>query len=189
MIKTHRRAKLLKAVGFLASSTRFCGVTKLYRLLYLLDFQHFKQTGRSVTGLDYYAWEMGPVPTKLDGELGEPAGDLLDTVRIESGRLLHHRQRLNVVPQRGFKFDRSHFSPREIKLLSDLAREHRDSTAEDMAGITNAKGGPWHMTWQEGQRDNNLIRYDLILETAPDRERVEQAAREYEQTLKRVGAA
>ena len=28
-------------------------------------FEHFSQIGKSVTGLDYYAWEFGPVPEKL----------------------------------------------------------------------------------------------------------------------------
>ncbi|MCK4554722.1 DUF4065 domain-containing protein [Candidatus Parcubacteria bacterium] len=29
------------------------------KLLYNLDYTHFKETGKSVTGLDYYAWEIG----------------------------------------------------------------------------------------------------------------------------------
>jgi len=38
------------------------GKTKLFKLLYLLDFHHFRETGRSVTGLEYRAWKHGPVP-------------------------------------------------------------------------------------------------------------------------------
>ncbi|MFC1858011.1 Panacea domain-containing protein [Thermodesulfobacteriota bacterium] len=39
------------------------------KLLYFLDFIHFKHTGKSVTGLDYYAWQMGPVPRDLYEEI------------------------------------------------------------------------------------------------------------------------
>src|SRR5688500_15970622 len=82
MVKTYRREKLLNAIVFFAANTRYCGKTKLYKLLYLLDFEHYKATGRSVTGLEYYAWQMGPVPAKLDGQLDEPSGDLYEAVRI-----------------------------------------------------------------------------------------------------------
>ena len=35
------------------------------KLLYFLDFMHFKQTDKSVTGQDYFAWMTGPVPDML----------------------------------------------------------------------------------------------------------------------------
>ncbi|WP_217994559.1 Panacea domain-containing protein [Rodentibacter caecimuris] len=38
-------------------------------MLYFLDFEHYKQVGRSVTGLDYSAWKMGPVPVDLHEEI------------------------------------------------------------------------------------------------------------------------
>ncbi len=40
---------------------KLLGKIKLLKLLYSLDFCHFKQTGMSVTGIDYFAWEMGLV--------------------------------------------------------------------------------------------------------------------------------
>ena len=69
MIITYHREKLLNAIIYMANNTMFCGKTKLLKLLYFLDFKHFKQTAKSVTGLDYYAWEKGPVPKKLFEEL------------------------------------------------------------------------------------------------------------------------
>jgi uncharacterized phage-associated protein len=68
MIITHRREKFIQAIIFFSLKTKYCGKTKLFKLLYLLDFEHFRQTGRSVTGMDYYAWEMGPVPVALAEE-------------------------------------------------------------------------------------------------------------------------
>jgi len=35
---------------------------KLFKLLYFLDFVHFKNYGTTVTGMEYSAWKMGPVP-------------------------------------------------------------------------------------------------------------------------------
>ena len=34
---------------YFASNTRHCGKAKLFKLLHLLDFTHFRETGRSVT--------------------------------------------------------------------------------------------------------------------------------------------
>ena len=65
MIVTHYREKLIQAIVYLSDNTRHCGKIKLFKLLYLLDFEHFRQTGHSVTGMEYRAWKMGPVPIEL----------------------------------------------------------------------------------------------------------------------------
>jgi Antitoxin SocA-like, Panacea domain len=65
MLISRNREKLINVVVYFASNTRHCGKVKLFKLLYLLDFTHFRETGRSVTGLDYRAWKMGPVPLEL----------------------------------------------------------------------------------------------------------------------------
>ena len=59
------RQKLINAIVFFASNTQFCGKIKLFKLLYLMDFEHFGKTGKSVTGFEYEAWKFGPVPTAL----------------------------------------------------------------------------------------------------------------------------
>ena len=47
MIITHHREKLINAIIYFANNTKRCGKTKLLKLLYFLDFRHFKQTGKS----------------------------------------------------------------------------------------------------------------------------------------------
>lgn len=59
MLITHDREKLINTIIYFAIHVKKCGKIKLFKLLYFLDFEHYKQTGRSVTGLDYYAWKMG----------------------------------------------------------------------------------------------------------------------------------
>ena len=55
---------------------------KLFKLLYLLDFEHFRQTGRSVTGLEYRALKMGPVPSELFQQWDALDDDLVGAIRI-----------------------------------------------------------------------------------------------------------
>lgn len=72
MLKNHEREKLLNAIIFFAQNTRNLGKVKLWNLLYFLDFQHYRDVGRSVTGLQYFAWPKGPVPVELQNEVEQP---------------------------------------------------------------------------------------------------------------------
>lgn len=65
MVKSRGREKLINVAIYFATNTRSCGKIKLIKLLYLLDFEHYRQTGASVTGLEYHAMKMGPVPMDL----------------------------------------------------------------------------------------------------------------------------
>jgi hypothetical protein len=65
---SRNRQKLIQAAVYFASRTEGCGKVKLFKLLYLLDFAHFRETGQSVTGLDYVAWKLGPVPIEMAQE-------------------------------------------------------------------------------------------------------------------------
>ena len=79
MPNNQAREKLIQAIVYFASRTKYCGKIKLFKLLYLFDFEHFQQTGKSVTGFEYQAWKFGPVPVDLMEEWEELGGDLLRT--------------------------------------------------------------------------------------------------------------
>lgn len=70
------RRKLFEAIGFFYKNTKKFGLVKLFKLLYFLDMLHFRETGRSVTGLVYTALPYGPVPLKLYAETTKPEADL-----------------------------------------------------------------------------------------------------------------
>ena len=84
MINTHYREKLINAIIYFAKNTKFCGTIKLMRPLYFLDFRHFKETGKSVTGLIYTAWENGPVPVSLYKEISSDTlpQDIHEAIKI-----------------------------------------------------------------------------------------------------------
>jgi uncharacterized phage-associated protein len=143
MIITHHREKLINAIIYFAANTKYCGKTKLLKLLYFLDFRHFKQTGKSITGLDYYAWNMGPVPKDLFNELTEKMDPDLKAA-------------IHDLPQEGFqnirpkkKFDPKYFSNQEMNLLKDLAFIFKDAKADDMIESTHLKNEPWDRTLKE----------------------------------------
>lgn len=156
----HEREKLVEAVLFFAQKVRKLGKTKLFKLLYFLDFEHYQHTGRPVTGLDYFAWRMGPVPVSLFEELG--AGDIqwgdkvqFRVTKTAAGEMLAVKALSD--------FDASHFSRRELRLMNRLAEEYRDANADDMVEATHVENRPWHEIYEvRGQRQKQ-IPYELAL--------------------------
>jgi uncharacterized phage-associated protein len=143
MIITHQREKLINIIIYFAKNTKCCGKIKILKLLSELDFEHFKQTGKSVTGLDYSAWPMGPVPAVLFKELsGTMCPDLADAIKIAPAGELQQ-----IIPKK--KFNSKYFTKREKKLLSNFVEIFRDATAEQMKGSSHRVGGPWYMTVKE----------------------------------------
>jgi uncharacterized phage-associated protein len=136
-------------------------MTKLFKLLYFLDFEHYKQTGRSVTGLEYYAWKMGPVPVALREEIDYPEPDLAQKVAFESVRTKYQNNMLRITPQA--EFDPIHFTKRELHLLERLACEFAMSNADEMVEATHLETLPWHRVYCDEGKRQSLIPYEYAL--------------------------
>lgn len=160
MLLSHEREKLINAIIFFARNTHYLGKTKLFKLLYFLDFEHFKETGRSVTGLEYHAWKMGPVPQELFEEVEMPEPDMAEKVEF-SEKATRRGTMLVVKPLVGF--DDSLFSKRELRIMDSLATEFRETLAEDMIETTHLENQPWHKIYVEEGRRQQLIPYELAL--------------------------
>lgn len=147
MLIDHQRQKLIEAIVFFARHTKYCGKTKLMKLLYFLDFMHFRQTAKSVTGLDYFAWDMGPVPAEVWRDLSDerdlPA-DLAQAISIQPIPRPSGGEMSKIVARR--KFDGKYFSPRELRLLDAVAEIFNEATADQMVETSHLKNQPWHQT-------------------------------------------
>jgi len=138
-----------------------CGIVKLFKLLYFLDFEHYKQTGRSVTGLGYYAWKMGPVPEELYEELPVPEPDLAEKVKITAVPTRFERP-MFLIEARA-EFDPSHFSKRELSILKNLVERYDLSNADEMIEATHVETLPWHRVYNVEQRRRGEIPYEYAL--------------------------
>lgn len=160
MLIDRSRQKMIHAIIYFAENTRQCGKTKLHKLLYLLDFKHYSMTGRSVTGLEYYAWKMGPVPVALQNELDEPQDDFCAAIGMSCEKVID-LPRLKFEPK--CEFDPSLFSKREMKLLQGIARQYKNKTANEMVDVTHGENHAWAKIWRNGDGYNNLIPYEVSL--------------------------
>jgi uncharacterized phage-associated protein len=170
MLISHHREKLINAVVFFAENTRFCGKLKLIKLLYLLDFGHFRETGRSVTGLEYSAWKMGPVPVSFFEEWDDIRPDLSAAIEIRPERGIAF---VRETVRARTPFNATHFTKRELRLMEQLAARFRDDVSRPMMEMTSEESGPWSAIWDDGRGQNERIPFTLALPAdAPDREAV-----------------
>lgn len=163
MLIIHEREKLINAIIFFAANTRFLGKTKLFKLLYFLDFEHYKEAGRSVTGMEYSAWKMGPVPVSLFEEVEMPEPDMSAKIEFVEIETRSGSPMLTVRPIA--TFDDSHFTKRELRIMQKLASEYKEARSEDIIEATHLENQPWYKTYVEEGKRQQLIPYHLALRT------------------------
>lgn len=178
MLISRNRQKLIQSAVYFSSHTQGCGKVKLFKLLYLLDFAHFRATGRSVTGLEYVAWKLGPVPVELAQEWDQLEPDMAAAISIVPEQVIDHvRERVVARVQ----FDDSLFTRRELTLMHQIAQQHDRDLSKPMVNVTHEERGPWAAIWDNGRGFNERIPYTLgVPENALHRDAVLEAAQEYE---------
>jgi uncharacterized phage-associated protein len=178
VLVTRDREKLINAVLFFARETENLGKIKLFKLLYLLDFEHYRQTGKTVTGLEYSAWKFGPVPTDLMQEWEELEPDFARAIDVVPKQVYDYcRESVEAKSE----FDDSHFTKRELRLMESLAERYRKVFSPRMIDVTHAENGAWAKVWNEGQGNYEKIPYELSLaDDDPNRDAIIESARDYE---------
>lgn len=165
MSLTREREKLLNAIIFFCNNTQKCYKLKLMKLLYYLDFWHFKETGRSVTGLKYNAWEKGPVPVKVYHEIAPEKNpdDLKEYLFVEEEILneITGSKKFVIKPKK--EFNPKIFSKREIAILKKVAEIFKDAPGDLMKDATHLKNAPWDKTIKD-KGQNAEIDYMLSLD-------------------------
>lgn len=186
------RNKLLNAVLFFAKNTKRPNLTKMLKLLYFLDFTHFKQIGYPSIGLEYYAWEKGPVPKKFwvevkDGIVPDDFGGKL-TILIRENQedpLSSHKELLFKAIA---KPDSTVFTPREIEILEYLADVYWDTPAYLMTEVTHLRKQPWETT-KRTKGLNNPIDYLLCIdeEAKINTDEARESLKEYFEVVNNFG--
>ena len=168
--------RLIHAMVFFIKKTKHCYKLKLFKLLYFLDFEHFKQTGRSVTGLEYFAWKMGPVPKSLYSKIKNPA-KLKKFFAFTPERFFDsdftNDKVMRISPK--INFDKNLFSKRESRIMNHLADLYKGLKSKDMTAISHDKKGPWYKVFKEENRPQQIIPYEYALDNSPDSVSKEEA--------------
>lgn len=155
-MKDIKRLKLINAILFFAQKFKFLGKTKILKLLYNADFRHYQETGKSITGMEYFAWDFGPVPQELFFEMNNPKDDLMKAIKIkEQGKSQQ------ILPLK--KPDLKYFTKREKRILQEVEEIFHDASTNDMVESSHLKNHPWHTTIdQKGEKEK--IDYILAID-------------------------
>lgn len=207
MIVSYDKEKAFNAITFFLEHTGMCYKKKLFKLLWLLDSEHFQETGRSVTGYVYQAWQMGPVPVKLDLAMKNNDPELTEYFDIGTSTKVHGKKsarsdsqrlatkRRSPKPPKVSKspillvskrpFESKYFSKRQKDLLASLEERFNLSTGDEMQWWTHRPGTPWHQVWMVENRNKAVIPYDYTLSnlSPQDQEVIRNIARERESFL------
>ncbi|ENX02622.1 hypothetical protein F900_01068 [Acinetobacter modestus] len=163
MLINREREKIINLVAYFADNVNYLGKTKLFKLLYFVDFEHYKLTGRSVTGLDYYAWKMGPVPTMLFDEIERPEPDMQEKVKVQQKTLQNNKKMFCI--EAIAQFDSRLFTKRELRLIGEFAQKYKEAKAEDMVEATHLENLPWSKIYNSPTGKQKIIPYELALRT------------------------
>lgn len=183
MIETRNRERLLNALIFFSENTHNAGKTKLFKLLHALDFNHFLETGLSVTGLSYKAYDRGPVPDELYQEWKSPKLDFNQALTKRS-----HTYPSGVTGQKlepKVDFNEVFFSPYQLDLMDSLAKKYFSHTAEEMTNDSHKDFTCWDEIYNVRGMHSAEIPYELILErrNSEEDQRVDELSKEYKALL------
>lgn len=154
------RKKLLNAILYFARNTLYPYKTKIGKLLYYLDFTHFKQVGYPSIGLKYQAFKNGPLPRSFWEEVtdGIVPNDFKDHLQLVKARF--NPKAVEFIAKKNP--DLSIFSPREKKILVEIASKYYALTGNQMIEISHQER-PWNKTYYS-DGENAQIDYLLAID-------------------------
>ena len=160
MLVEHSQEKLKNAVIYFLKNTKYCGNTKLAKLLYHLDFLHFKETGKSVTGLQYYAYPYGPYPIQ-NNNISYVMQTSKEGVQFKT-----------ITPTE--QFNNEYFTKREHTILERVAFFFKETQAQKMVDATHLRKKPWDIT-RKTKGEKESIDYFLALDAdSPPKDKIEE---------------
>src|SRR5580692_4881398 len=120
------------------------GKTKLMKLLYYVDFDHFEKYGSPVTGAKYRKLPLGPVPDEAEEVLSEmERNGEVEQVKVRpvvNGKPTKYVQHRLI--SLGAKFNPSFFSGAEMEIIERVAKVWEDATGTEMKEASH-KEAPW----------------------------------------------
>jgi len=141
--------KFINATLFFAKKVKKLGITKLNKLLYYSDFEHYRLYGRSILGDVYMSMDWGPVPKTSYSIFKEfkknPNNQLKDAICLRPEIISRSDSKKQDIIVARRKPDLSVFSKSEIEIMEKMAFIWKGATAK-MATEQSHLEKPWKET-------------------------------------------
>jgi putative zinc finger/helix-turn-helix YgiT family protein len=149
--KTPSLKKLIEMTVYFAEKLK-PWKTKLNKLLFYADFLHYKKTGFSISGTEYIAIQMGPVPYNFSSIFEyAAANDHVDITyqEFQSGGIGE-----SFTPHHNRAFDPSLFDAEEIATLNTIFTQLGKASTSDIIRLSHEEAA-----WAENFNGKNKISY------------------------------
>lgn len=150
--KTPSLKKLIEMTVYFTEALR-PWKTKLNKLLFYADFLHYKKTGFSISGTEYIAIQMGPVPYNF-GSIFEYAAahNHVDITyqEFQSGGIGE-----SFTPHNNRSFDPTLFEAEEITTLKTIATQLGKASTNDIIRLSHEEAA-----WADNFSGKNKISYE-----------------------------
>lgn len=132
--------------------------TKLNKLLFYADFLNYKKSGFSISGCNYRAIELGPVPNGYD-TLFEyfKRNEFFNIDYIEFDNRENIGEQFVPNPQKAF--DKDLFTKNEIESLHSIATYFKEASSEDIIDASHKE-----KAWEQREKKKELIEYDYAFD-------------------------
>lgn len=138
---TFEDRKIISLISYFTSKTKFCGRTKLAKLLFYCDWKHLKTTGRTITGLPYLTYPYGPLPADLNNGLKDSKSKFGKFIRYREWEEKSAKPIIVTEP-----FDKKLFTPFELEVIENAVFIFKEATADMMVKISHGIDEPWTNT-------------------------------------------
>lgn len=135
--------------------------TKLNKLLFYADFNMYKQTGFSMSGVQYRAITMGPVPNNFNSifEYLANKGDL----DIYYTNFTDGGTGEQIKPHSGKRFNKALFNNIELQIMESVAERFKEKSTNEIIEISHKE-----KAWIENNEEKKLIDYNYSFELNED---------------------
>jgi transcriptional regulator with XRE-family HTH domain len=127
--------------------------TKLNKLLFYADFNMYRQSGFSMSGVQYRAISMGPVPNNFNGifEYLANKNELdINYTKFEDGGIGEQFK-----PNQNKTFDKELFSETELVILISIAERFKNTSSSEIIEISHKE-----KAWIDNNSERKLIDYN-----------------------------
>ena len=152
----YRTPNLRRMIEMIVYFTEKCKPwkTKLNKLLFYADFTHYKKTGFSISGAEYMAIQMGPVPLNF-GSIFEYAA-MRDDITITYQEFQNGGIGELFTPHPRHAFDASLFDKEELASMERIMSRFKNSSTGDIIKLSHEE-----LAWSENVTEKKKISYDF----------------------------
>lgn len=137
-------------------------LTKLLKLLYIIDETAVAESGAPVTWLDYKVWEKGPVATAIYYDIVGKNQIFKNYIKAETKELtLKKKSKPSKKIEAVAPFDDSEFSDYELELIDNVVREFGAKNSDELIDFLHKENSLWH----EAVIENGLSEQFLLEKT------------------------